>query len=193
MTTDQAKDLLLSLFVTFPHLDNYVDNLPNPQGTITEWRRLVAKLDYATTAEAIRRLKDGEAEVPTKPWEVGMLPHFIRGVAGRVSDDRAKFARASALREAQRAARPGINSAAAASFAACRKIAMAAGACRAREEITKERNREIMDYLRRVNTDHPNAIPEVPDDIRHEHDNPKQNTWHVSKRQPMTESIRVLN
>jgi hypothetical protein len=193
MTIDQAKELLLSLFVTFPHLDNYVEGLPNPQGTITEWRRLVAKLDYATTAEAVRRLRDGEAEIPVKPWEISMLPFFLRGVAGRVSDDRAKFARASALREAQRAAKPGINAAAAVSFAACRKIAMAAGACRSREEITKERNDEIMAYLRHINTDRPNAIPEVPDDIRHEHDDPKPTIWHVSRRQPITESIRILN
>jgi hypothetical protein len=189
MTTDQAKDLLLSLFVTFPHLDNYVDALPNPQGTITEWRRLVAKLDYETTAEAIRRLKDGEAEVPTKPWDIGMLPHFIRGVAGRVSDDRAKFARADALREAQRAARPGINSHAAAVFGRCRRIAMAAGACLYRDEISEQQNADIMRSLFGTNSE----LPAVPDCIRHEYDHPKDLGWHISKRKPLTNPIRTLH
>jgi hypothetical protein len=192
MTLEQSRKLLDDLFVTYPHLDTYVSNLTNPQGTIDEWRRLVAKLEYTTTSEAIRRLRDGEAEIPTKPWEIGLLPFFIRGVAGRVADDAAKFARAETLRAAQREAKPGRNAEAAASFAACRKIAMAAGACKFRGEISKERNDEIMAYLRHINIDRPNALPEVPDDIRHEHDDPKQTTWHVSKRQPMTERIRVM-
>jgi hypothetical protein len=192
MTPAQSRQLLDDLFITYPHLDAYVQGLPHPQGTIDEWRRLVAKLEYTTTSEAVRRLRDGEAEIPTKPWEISMLPFFLRGVAGRVADDRAKFARAETLREAQREAKPGRNAAAAASFAACRKIAMAAGACKFRGEITKERKDEIMAYLRHINTDRPNALPEVPDDIRHEHDDPKPTTWHVSKRQPMTESIRIL-
>jgi hypothetical protein len=193
MTTDQAKELLLSLFVTFPHLDAYVQGLANPQGTIDEWRRIVAKLDHSTTAEAIRRLRDGEAEIPTKPWEISMLPFFIRGVAGRVSDDRAKFARAEALREAQRSAKPGINQAAADSFAVCRKIAMAAGACKYRGEITSERNDEIMRYLRRVNSETPSALPEVPADIKHEYDEPKPTRWHISKRNIPTKPIRILH
>jgi hypothetical protein len=116
MTIQQATELLSSLFVTYPHLDNFINGLPDSQATINEWRRLVAKLNYDHGAEAIRRMKDGQAEPPVKPWDVAMLPMWIKAIAGRVHDEAAKFAKAEEMRRAKRQAGTSFNGKAAAAF-----------------------------------------------------------------------------
>lgn len=63
----------------------------------------------------------------------------------------------------------------------------AAGACCSRNEISRERNQEIVEYLKRCNE--ANTTPEVPADVRHEYDNPQEITWDRS-RKPLPFKIR---
>ena len=177
MTIQEATDLLKSLFVTYPHLDAYIIGLPDSQGTINEWRRLVAKLNYDHGSEAIRRMKGGQAEPPVKPWDVAMLPMWIKAIAGRVHDEAAKFAKAEEMRRAKRQAGATFNGKAANAFNASRRIATAVRGCLARGEITQERHDEIMDYVLTLSTTHPDEAPEVPSDIRHEFDSPREIYW----------------
>jgi hypothetical protein len=177
MTLQQATELLSSLFVTYPHLDNFINGLPDSQATINEWRRLVAKLNYDHGAEAIRRMKDGQAEPPVKPWDVAMLPMWIRAVAGRVHDEAAKFAKAEEMRRAKRQAGTTFNGKAAAAFNTSRRIATAVRGCLVRGEITQQRHDEIMDYVLAMARERPDDAPEVPADIRHEFDSPREIYW----------------
>ena len=177
MTIQEATDLLKSLFVTYPHLDAYIIGLPDSQGTINEWRRLVAKLNYDHGAEAIRRMKDGQAEPPVKPWDVAMLPMWIKAIAGRVFDEEAKIRKAAEMRDAKREAGSRLNGKAANAFNASRRIATAAKSCLVRDEITQARHNEIMDYVLTLSTEQPDEPPEVPSDIRHEFDTPRPIFW----------------
>ena len=177
MTIQEATDLLKSLFVTYPHLEAYIMGLPDTQGTIDEWRRMIAKLNYDHAAEAIRRMKDGQAEPPVKPWDVAMLPMWIKAVAGRVHDEAAKFAKAEEMRRAKRQAGATFNGKAANAFNASRRIATAAKSCLVRDEITQARHEEIMDYVLTLSTEQPDEPPEVPADIRHEFDTPRPIFW----------------
>jgi hypothetical protein len=177
MTIQLATELLSSLFVTYPHLDAYIIGLPDSQATINEWRRLLAKLNYDHGAEAIRRMKDGQAEPPTKPWDVAMLPMWIKAIAGRVHDEAAKFAKAEEMRRAKRQAGTAFNGKAAAAFNVSRRIATAVKSCLVRGEITQERHDEVMDYVLTLSTEQPDDAPEVPADIRHEFDSPREIYW----------------
>jgi hypothetical protein len=177
MTIQQAADLLASLFVTYPHLDAYIISLPDSQATINEWRRLVAKLNYDHGSEAIRRMKDGQAEPPVKPWDVAMLPMWIKAIAGRVHDEAAKFAKAEEMRRAKRQSGTSFNGKAATAFNASRRIATAVKSCMVRGEITQQRHDEIMHYVLTLSTEHPDDAPEVPADIRHEFDSPREIYW----------------
>jgi hypothetical protein len=177
MTTQEAADLLKGLFTTYPHLDNFINGLPDSQATINEWRRLVAKLNYDHGAEAIRRMKDGQAEPPVKPWDVAMLPMWIRAVAGRVHDEAAKFAKAEEMRRAKRQANATFNGKAATAFNVSRRIATAVRGCLVRGEITQERHNEILHYVLTLSTEQPDEAPEVPADIRHEFDSPREIYW----------------
>ena len=189
MTIQQAADLLASLFVTYPHLDNFINGLPDSQATINEWRRLVAKLNYDHGAEAIRRMKDGQAEPPVKPWDVAMLPMWIRAVAGRVHDEAAKFSKAEEMRRAKRQAGTTFNGTAAPAFNTSRRIATAVRGCLVRGEITQQRHDEIMDYVLTLSETHPDDAPEVPADIRHEFDSPREVFWRPGMPRP-TKKIR---
>jgi hypothetical protein len=189
MTIQQATELLSSLFVTYPHLDNFINGLPDSQATINEWRRLVAKLNYDHGAEAIRRMKDGQAEPPVKPWDVAMLPMWIKAIAGRVHDEAAKFAKAEEMRRAKRQSGASSNGKAAVALNASRRIATAVRGCLVRGEITQHRHDEIMDYVLKLSTEQPDDAPEVPADIRHEFDSPREIYWKPSTPR-LTKKIR---
>jgi hypothetical protein len=190
MTLQQATELLSSLFVTYPHLDNFINGLPDSQATINEWRRLVAKLNYDHGAEAIRRMKDGQADPPVKPWDVAMLPMWIRAVAGRVHDESAKFAKAEEMRRAKRQAAEHTGSASAVAFGVSRRIAMAVADCLVRGEITQQRHDEIMDYVLAMARNSPEVSPEVPADIRHQYDSPRGFFWVPGMSKKRTKKIR---
>jgi hypothetical protein len=177
MTTQEAAELLTRLFTTYPHFDAYVNGLPDPQGTINDWRRLVAKLNHDHGTEAIRRMREGVADVPEKPWDIAMLPKWIKAVAGRVYDEEAKARKMAEMRDAKRQAAEHTNSRAAIAFGVSHRIAVSAKSCFVRGEITEERNNEIVHYVRSMVENHPDDAPEVPDDIRHEFDSPREVFW----------------
>jgi len=177
MTTQEAADLLKGLFTTYPHFDAYVNGLPDPQGTINDWRRLVAKLNHDHGAEAIRRMREGVADVPEKPWDIAMLPKWIKAVAGRVYDEEAKARKMAEMRDAKRQAAEHTNSRAAIAFGVSHRIAVSAKSCLVRGEITEERNNEIVHYVRSMVETQPDDAPEVPADIRHEFDSPREIYW----------------
>ena len=52
------------------------------------------------------------------------------------------------------------------------RIAIAAGACKKRGDITPERNQEIMNYVYAMQSHHETEDMEIPNDIRQEYDNP---------------------
>jgi hypothetical protein len=177
MTTQEAADLLTRLFTTYPHMDAYINGLPDPQGTINDWRRLVAKLNHDHGAEAIRRMREGVADVPEKPWDIAMLPKWIKAVAGRVYDEEAKARKMAEMRDAKRQANATFTGKAATAFNASRRIATAVRSCLVRGEITQERHNEILHYVLTLSTEQPDEAPEVPADIRHEFDSPREIYW----------------
>lgn len=66
---------------------------------------------------------------------------------------------------------------AAIAFNVSRRIATAVRGCLVRDEITQQRHDEIMDYVLTLSTEHPEDVPEVPADIRHEFDSPREIYW----------------
>ena len=60
---------------------------------------------------------------------------------------------------------------------ASRRIAVAVRSCLVRDEITQARHDEIMDYVLTLSTEQPDEPPEVPSDIRHEFDSPREIYW----------------
>lgn len=66
---------------------------------------------------------------------------------------------------------------AAIAFNVSRRIATAVRGCLVRDEITQQRHDEIMDYVLTLSTEHPEDAPEVPADIRHEFDSPREIYW----------------
>jgi hypothetical protein len=60
---------------------------------------------------------------------------------------------------------------------AARRIGVAAKSCLVRGEITQERHDEIMDYVLAMAREQPDEAPEVPADIRHEFDSPREIYW----------------
>jgi hypothetical protein len=177
MTTQEAAELLTRLFTTYPHMDAYINGLPDPQGTINDWRRLVAKLSHDHGTEAIRRMREGVADVPEKPWDIAMLPKWIKAVAGRVYDEEAKARKMAEMRDAKRQAGTTFTGKAATAFNASRRIGTAAKSCLVRGEITQHRHDEIMHYVLTLSTTHPDEPPEVPADILHEFDSPREIYW----------------
>ena len=189
MTIQQATELLSSLFVTYPHFDAYINGLPDPQGTINDWRRLVAKLSHDHGTEAIRRMREGVADVPEKPWDIAMLPKWIKAVAGRVYDEEAKARKMAEMRDAKRQAGTTFTGKAATAFNAARRIATAAKSCLVRGEITQHRHDEIMHYVLTLSITHPDEPPEVPTDIRYEFDSPREIYWKLGTPR-LTKKIR---
>jgi hypothetical protein len=60
---------------------------------------------------------------------------------------------------------------------AARRIGVAAKSCLVRGEITQERHNEILHYVLTLSTEQPDDAPEVPADIRHEFDSPREIYW----------------
>jgi hypothetical protein len=190
MTIQEAADLLKGLFTTYPHMDAYINGLPDPQATINDWRRLVAKLNHNHGAEAIRRMREGVADVPEKPWDIAMLPKWIKAVAGRVYDEEAKSRKMAEMRRAKREAAEHVGSAAAVAFGVSYRIALAASSCVVRGEITEERELEIVEYVKSMIRKDTDEAPQVPNDIRHAYDSPRGFYWSPEMAKKRTKKIR---
>jgi len=55
-------------------------------------------------------------------------------------------------------------------FGQCWRLALAAGACKADGRISAERNAEIMNYIKRMQSHHETEPLEIPDDVRAEYE-----------------------
>lgn len=55
-------------------------------------------------------------------------------------------------------------------FGQCWRLALAAGACKADGRISAERNKEIVDYIKHMQSHHETTPLEIPDDIRPEYE-----------------------
>ncbi len=144
MTPEQAKDIFEELFVTFPHTEEYVMRLTNPQATIEKWKHMILPVDFAFAKAAIKKWESGDVEPPDKPWELGMLPLKLRAVAGKIADDAAKQER---LRLMQQETLQRTQSRSPSNLGQLLKCSLDSGAMLREGFITKERNKEIMQHL----------------------------------------------
>ena len=172
MTPGEAKQFFDELFVAFPHLKAYLSGVDNPQGTFDAWKRLLGRSESVDARAALSRILDGHIEVPTKPWEIGVLGNWSRSVIGRVTDDRRKRERQASTERHSQEAREVKDRKPKTNFRQAYRIAIAAGACKKRGDITPERNQEIMNYVYAMQSHHETEDMEIPDDIRQEYDNP---------------------
>lgn len=171
MTTDEAKAIYNRLFTAFPHLRSYLDKTDNPQATFDAWKRMLSASRLDDAEIALEKIFGGQCEVPTKPWDMGVLAVWLRSVIGRVADDRAKVERQLARDEHVREANQ-VKQGRKLNFGQAWRIAVAAGACKRRGEITAARSSEIMQYVCHMQSNHESEPMDVPQDIRHEYENP---------------------
>lgn len=171
MTPNETKSVFNRLFVAFPHLNAYLQGVDDPQATFDAWKRMLSGSRLDDAENALEKIFGGSCEVPTKPWDMGTMPIWLRSVIGRVADDRAKLERQAArdqhIREANH-----VKQGRKLNFGQAWRIAVAAGACKRRGEITAERNTEIMAYVYKMQSHHESEPMEIPSDIRAEYDNP---------------------
>lgn len=171
MTTDEAKAIYTRLFTAFPHLKAYLDNTDDPQATFDAWKRMLSASRLDDAEKALNKIFGGSCEVPTKPWDMGTLAIWLRSIIGRVADDRAKQERQSARDQHIREANY-VKKGRKLNFGQAWRIAVAAGACKRRGEITAERNAEIMQYVFAMQSHYESEEMEIPPDILDEYENP---------------------
>lgn len=145
MTPEQAKNIFEELFITFPHTEDYVMRLTNPQATVEKWKQMILSMDFVFAKAAIKKWESGDAEPPDKPWELGLLPLKLRAVAGRISDDAAKQER---LRRMQDETLQRTQSRSPNNLGRLLKCSLDSGAMLREGFITRERNDEILRHLK---------------------------------------------
>lgn len=169
MTPEETHSIIESMATAYPPIRDYLAKIADWPATKATWCKMLAAVSYEDAQAAVDRMIGGKADAPTAPWEIGNLPAWVRAVAGRIADDRAKAQRvASVEAESSKRAAPKSKT----NFGQYYRIALAAGACKARGEITAERNAEIMRHGKHMHLNHETEPIEVPDDIRHEYDHP---------------------
>lgn len=167
MTSDEARAMIRDLATTYPHLQDFITGLPVPESTLREWCKILSPVRADFAAAAVRRIKSGATAMPTSRWDLSVLPNLIRSLCARMADEEAKRNREAAVKshsdERQRP-KSRIN------FGQCWRLAMAAGACKADGRISPERNAEIMDYIKHMQSNHETEPLEIPDDVRAEYE-----------------------
>lgn len=99
MNFDESARIFRTMSTAFPPIHDYIDKIDDWPATKQIWATMLVNVRYEDAVAAVDRFISGEAEPPQASWEIGMLPLHIRGVAGRVSQDRAKVAEAQRSRE----------------------------------------------------------------------------------------------
>jgi hypothetical protein len=144
MTITEASAILDELFVAFPHLEDYVRKVANPQATIDEWKKMIATIRHDFASQAVAKMKSGQLEVPATPWDIALLPNKLRSYAGRIADDAARDAREAKVRfESQERQRPRSG----ANIGRLCRASLDAGAMLRDGVISEDRNREIVGEL----------------------------------------------
>lgn len=162
MTETEARSMFEAIAITFPHIGDYIDRLPSPQETLAQWTKMLSPIGFDDATAAVERWKSGEIEPPSYPSEMGTLPLRIRGMAGRIADERAKAARTERLAEESRKrnAFAGPDN-----LGRCVRWSMYAGELLKLGKITPERNREIVSYLE-LKAKSPTSDVVIPPEIK---------------------------
>lgn len=95
MNFDEASRVFRTMGTAFPPIQDYINRINDWPATKQIWAKMLVNVRYEDAVAAVDRMISGEAEPPQASWEIGMLPLHIRGVAGRVAQDRAKVAEAN--------------------------------------------------------------------------------------------------
>jgi hypothetical protein len=94
MTTDEAKRIYDRLFVAYPHLRKYVTDLDqHAQATFDAWKQMLSDVPHDLADECVTRAISGVLDVPAKPWDVALLPGWIRQQVGRMQAARRNAAK----------------------------------------------------------------------------------------------------
>lgn len=172
MTSDETRAMLRDLATTYPHLQDYITGLPDPEATLREWCKILAPVRADFAASAVRRIKNGATPMPTSRWDLSVFPNLIRSLCSRMADEESKAKRAESVKEHSserahaRQPKPWTN------FGEYWRIALAAGSCKGDGRITAERNAEIMKHASWMHLNRPSEHIEVPEDIAAEYQSP---------------------
>jgi len=99
MKPTECYEIFRLLTTAFPPIQDYIDRVADWPATQAAWCKMLAAVPYDDAVAAVDRMMTGEAEAPQASWEIGNLPLYVRGVAGRVAQDRAKVESAKRSRE----------------------------------------------------------------------------------------------
>lgn len=109
MTPDETHKTIEAMATAFPPIRDYLAKVDNWPATKAVWCKMLSAVRYDDAAAAVDRMIAGHADAPSAPWEIGNLPAWIRAVAGRVAQERARLEAADRTQElaASRQNRPG--------------------------------------------------------------------------------------
>lgn len=141
MTPQESENVLRDVFIAFPYIHRYMNEVAEPQQTHAEWCKMLQPLPIVHVQRAVEKWKSGEVEPPSKPWEMGMLPLKLRAVAGKIADQAAKDDRYKTVQSEtdQRTRSRGQSN-----LGRLMKCSMAAGEMLKSGLISESRNREIV-------------------------------------------------
>jgi len=91
MNAGECQEIFRLLTTAFPPIHDYIDRIADWPATKAAWCKMLAGVRYEDAMTAVDRMMTGEAQAPQASWEIGNLPLYVRGVAGRVAQDRAKL------------------------------------------------------------------------------------------------------
>jgi hypothetical protein len=165
MTTDEAKRIYERLFVAYPHLRKYVTDLDqHAQATFDAWKQMLSDVPHDLADECVTRAISGVLDVPAKPWDVALLPGWIRQQVGRMQAARRNAAKVHGTRSlvAEMRANRGRDN-----LADLIDASLVAGDMYHRGEIDEATNRQIVAMLVAQNAD-PKKPAQIPDVIFNE-------------------------
>lgn len=90
MTPEETHKTIEAMATAFPPIRDYLAKVDNWPATKAVWCKMLSAVRYDDAITAVDRMITGHADAPSAPWEIGNLPAWIRAVAGRVAQERAK-------------------------------------------------------------------------------------------------------
>ena len=161
MSTDEAKKIYDRLFIAYPHLRKYVTDLDqHAQATFDAWKEMLSDIPHDLADECVTRAIRGILETPAKPWDVALLPGWIRQQVGRMQAAKRNAAKVHGTRSlvAEMRANRGTDN-----LADLIDASLVAGAMYRRGDIDQATNKQIVAMLVEQNKDpkQPARIPEV--------------------------------
>jgi hypothetical protein len=160
MTTDEAKAVYEKLFIAFPHLRSYVIGLDTAQETFDAWKLMLSDVPFDLADECVTRAIRGIIDIPAKPWDIALLPGWVRQHVGRMQAAKRNAAKVHGTRSLVADARANRGKD---SLADLIDASLVAGAMYRRGDIDQATNKQIVAMLVEQNKDpkQPARIPEV--------------------------------